>query len=83
MVFRFLTGAGLAGVYMPGLKALTDSLPKQTERRAVTYYAAVFALGTAASFLAGAEMTAWLGWRSAFGVAGLGCLFGACITALV
>jgi hypothetical protein len=36
IVFRCLTGAGLAGVYMPGLKALTDALPKQTESRAVT-----------------------------------------------
>jgi MFS family permease len=82
IILRFLSGLGLAGVYMPGLKALTDTLPKQTESRAVTYYTAVFALGTAASFLAGGEVAAAFGWRWAFGVAGLGSVAGAAIATL-
>ena len=62
---------------------MTDALPEQTEGRAVTYYTAVFALGTAGSFFAGGEVAHWLGWRWAFGVAATGCLTGAAITALV
>ncbi len=82
IAFRFLTGAGLAGVYVPGLKALTDALPRQVESRAVTYYTAVFALGTAGSFLVSGEVAGSIGWRAAFAVAGIGCLAGAAITVL-
>lgn len=61
---------------MPGLKALTDALPEQAQGRAVKYYTAVFALGTAVSFLVGGEVAGPLGWRWAFGAAGLGGLAG-------
>jgi MFS family permease len=76
LALRFLAGAGLGGTYMPGLKALTDRLPKQAEVRAVTYYTAVFALGTALSFLSGGEIAAAFGWRWAFTAAGAGCVIG-------
>jgi MFS family permease len=76
LALRFLAGAGLGGTYMPGLKALTDRLPKSVEGRAVTYYSAVFALGTALSFLSGGEIAAAFGWRWAFAAAGVGCVIG-------
>ena len=47
VVFRMLTGIGLAGTFMPGLKALTDQLEEgRAQQRAATYYTSCFALGS-------------------------------------
>lgn len=73
--FRALAGVGLAGTYMPGLKALADLLPAGRAReRGATCYTAVFGLGSGLSILAGGLFGDWFGWRSAFAFAGLGSL---------
>lgn len=65
---RLLAGIGLAGTYMPGMKALSDRLHGKAQGRAVTFYAASFYLGVALSFLsAGWSMEAF-DWRAAFAV---------------
>ncbi len=83
LMLRFLAGAGLGGTYMPGLKALTDQLSEHSRNRGVTYYTAVFALGTALSYFVGGEMAALLSWRWAFGVAAIGCVAALLIIAAV
>ncbi len=83
LVLRFIAGAGLGGTYMPGLRALTDRVPDEAEGRSVTYYTAVFALGTALSFLIGGEFADAFGWRWSFAAAGAGCLLGATIVAVL
>ncbi len=83
LMLRFLAGSGLGGTYMPGLKALTDQLPKEVRSRGVTYYTGVFALGTAFSFLIGGEVAGAFGWRWAFAAAGLGCFVGTTIIVAV
>jgi MFS family permease len=70
--FRLLGGIGLAGFYMPGLKALTDTLDSRWRSRAASYYSSVFSLGTALSIWSGGAVADWLGWRWSFGVAALG-----------
>jgi MFS family permease len=64
--FWTLAGAGLAGTYMPGLRALVDRVPGAVEARAVAFYTASFSLGTALSFFAAGELAAAFGWRAAF-----------------
>jgi MFS family permease len=81
--FRILTGLGLAGTYMPGLRALTDQLPEASRNRAVVYYTSFFALGSGLSILLGGEIKEWLDWRWAFGIAGAGFFVAAAIIALV
>ena len=71
-VIRVLAGAGLAGTYMPGLKALTDQLPAERRSRAVAFYTATFSIGSALSFLLTGEIAAVLDWRWAVGLAALG-----------
>ncbi len=66
LLFRFCAGIGLAGTYMPGLKALTDRLSGVNESRYVAFYTAIFGLGVSLSFLMSGEVAAWLGWRAAF-----------------
>jgi MFS family permease len=73
LVFRSLQGAGLAGTYMPGLKALSDATegsPHQS--RYVAFYTSSFGIGAGLSFVAAGEITALLDWRWAFAVAAVG-----------
>jgi MFS family permease len=74
LILRGLAGLGLAGTFIPGMKALVDRLDGRAQARAVSFYTAVFSLGLSLSvFLAGL----WddlLGWRWAFGLASAGML---------
>ena len=81
--FRVLTGLGLAGTYMPGLRALTDQLPEASRNRGVVYYSSFFALGSGLSILVGGEIKEWLDWRWAFAIAGAGFYVAAAIIAVV
>ena len=71
-LFQGLIGAGIAGTYMPGLKALTDNLGDRAQSRAVSFYTAVFGFGTSFSILFAGAIGATLGWRWAFGLCALG-----------
>ncbi|HLN23797.1 MAG TPA: MFS transporter, partial [Patescibacteria group bacterium] len=66
MLFRFLGGVGLAGVYMPGLKALVDRVSGSGQARAMSYYTASFSMGTMLSFAVVGEAARWLNWQGAF-----------------
>ena len=70
--FQALTGAGIAGTYMPGLRALTDNLGERAQSRAVSFYTAVFGFGASLSILLAGAIAASLGWRWAFGLCALG-----------
>jgi len=67
MAFRALGGVGLAGVYMPGLKALIDRSPAgEGQARSISFYTASFSLGTMLSFMVIGEAALRLGWQGAF-----------------
>jgi predicted MFS family arabinose efflux permease len=76
LCFRALTGLGLAGMYMPGLRALTDGIEGHQRARVAALYTSSFTVGTVLSFIFGWAGTVW-GWRAAFlfaaiaGLAGL------------
>lgn len=72
LLFRGLGGMGLAGTYMPGLKALTDHIDERLRSRAVAFYTASLSIGFSLSFLLSGEIEALLGWRWAFALMGLG-----------
>lgn len=70
--WRFLQGIGLAGTYMPGLKALTDALPERSQSRAVAFYTSSFGVGSSLSFIIAGELAATFGWRWAFILSAIG-----------
>jgi predicted MFS family arabinose efflux permease len=70
LLFRALTGLGLAGMYMPGLRALTDGTEGVRRARVAALYTSAFTVGTALSFLLGRAGILW-GWRAAFMVASI------------
>jgi predicted MFS family arabinose efflux permease len=72
LILRAISGVGLAGSYMPGLKLLTDRATGPKQSRYVAFYTAGFSLGTAISFAFTGEIATWLGWHSAFAMAALG-----------
>lgn len=72
MLLWALAGAGFAGAYMPGLRALTDRLDPGDASRSVTLYTASYSLGVGLSFLVSQVVADALGWRWAFAITGLG-----------
>jgi predicted MFS family arabinose efflux permease len=68
--FRALAGFAMAGMYMPGLRALTHGVEGATRARIAAWYTSSFTIGASLSFLFGRVGTL-LGWRSAFVIAGI------------
>jgi MFS family permease len=83
LLWRTLAGVGLAGTYMPGLKALTDRVGGPMLTRGLGFYTGSFSIGLSLSFLIAGEIDAWLGWRWAFGAAALGSVLALLLAALV
>jgi len=68
--FRALAGIAMAGMYMPGLRALTHGVEGATRARIAASYTSSFTIGASLSFLFG-RVGMLLGWRSAFVIAGI------------
>lgn len=71
---RALVGVGWAGVYMPGLKALSDLVEGPRQSRAVAAHAASVGISGALSFAVAGGVAALLDWRAAMVVGGAGAL---------
>ena len=82
-VLQLAGGAGIAGTYMPGLRALTDNVSgTSAQSRAVSFYTAVFGLGTSLSILLSGWIADSLGVRWAFGLGAIGPLAAGFMVAL-
>jgi predicted MFS family arabinose efflux permease len=68
--FRAVAGIALAGMYMPGLQALTQGVQGTMRARIAAWYTSSFTIGASFSFLLGRIGTLF-GWRSAFILAGV------------
>jgi len=71
-LWQAVTGAGLAGTYMPGLKALTDRVTGPNQARTVAFYTASFGIGTSLSLALAGWLAAVVPWRPAFAALALG-----------
>jgi MFS family permease len=78
-LFQALTGAGLAGTYMPGLKALTDRVHGLRQPRYIAFYTSTFGIGTSVSLAMAGWLGALMSWRYAFALLALGPLLAALI----
>lgn len=66
VVSRALTGLGMAGTYMPGLRLLIEALPPDRQQRAAGDYASTLTLGLSASFALSGSLQWAYGWPAAF-----------------
>src|SRR5262245_9362388 len=72
-LLQLAAGAGIAGTYMPGLRALTDNVEgTRAQSRAVAFYTAFFGLGSSLSILLSGIIADALGWRWAFALLAAG-----------
>jgi predicted MFS family arabinose efflux permease len=69
LVWRSIGGIALAGMYMPGLRALTDGMTGVRRARAAAWYTSSFTLGSSLSFLLGQAGLLW-DWHYALLVSG-------------
>ncbi len=79
--WQILAGIGLAGTYMPGLKALTDRVSGPHQSRALATYTSGFSFGTSLSFLVAGELGPAFGWHAAYFAASAGAAAAFCLAA--
>jgi MFS family permease len=74
LILRALAGIGWAGAYMPGLKAIADTLEGNAQSRAVSMHAAGVGVAGASSFAIAGLIAAWFGPSAAFLFGGIAAL---------
>ena len=77
LIFRCLTGFGLAGTYMPGLKMVTAKFSVSERGKAVGLYVGAFSFGTALSVFFAGALSGAFNWRVAMFITSLGPICGA------
>ncbi len=82
LLCQALIGVGLAGTYVPGMKALTDRLQGPWLSRGAAIYGATFGVGASASLVLCGVIASAFGWRAAFLAAGAGPLLAGAIVML-
>ena len=76
MVLRALTGIGMGGTYMPGLKLVAERFPPNRRGRAVGIYVGSLSLGTSLSLAVTGVVMSVSDWRTAFVVCSVGVFIG-------
>lgn len=69
---RFLAGTFMAGVYVPGMRFLSEWYPESIRGRAFGVYTGAFSLSTGLSFLLSSTVAAALDWRVGIGLTSVG-----------
>jgi MFS family permease len=77
LILRSLTGFGLAGTYMPGLKMVSAKFTSEERGQAVGLYVGAFSVGTALSMYAAGVLTGLIHWRAAMFITSCGPILGA------
>lgn len=73
-VLRFFAGFGMAGVYVPGMRFVSDWYPPTARGQAMGVYVGTFSIGSGLSFLVATSVADAVGWRAAIGVTSVGAL---------
>jgi MFS family permease len=63
---RALSGLGMAGIYMPGLRLLLETLPPARQSRGSSLHVSTLTLGLSASFAVSGALQWAHGWQAAF-----------------
>jgi len=83
LILRGITGIGMGGTYMPGLKLVAERFASQERGRAVGIYVGSLVLGASLSLVIPGAVASFAGWRVAFIVCSAGVYFGALLSLLV
>jgi MFS family permease len=77
LILRALTGIGMGGTYMPGLKLVAERFAPSMRGRAIGIYVGSLVLGASLSLAFTGWVTGLFGWRFAFMACSAGVFFGA------
>ncbi len=80
MLFRALTGIGMGGTYMPGLKLVAERFDPVRRGRAIGIYVGSLVLGGSLSLAVTGWLTGLYGWRIAFMACSAGVAIGALLS---
>ncbi len=83
MLLRALTGIGMGGTYMPGLKLVAERFSSSQRGRAVGVYVGALVLGASLSLVLTGGLTSLIGWRPAFVAGSVGVYVGALLSLVV
>lgn len=72
---RFLSGLFVAGVYVPGMRFVSDWFPEADRGRALGVYIGTYELGSGFSFVFATVAAEAVDWRLAIAVTSIGALF--------
>lgn len=74
-ILRFLSGVFVAGVYVPGMRFVSDWYPENIRGRALGLYIGTFEVGAGLSFAFSTVAAEAVNWRLAIAVTSIGALF--------
>lgn len=74
-VLRFFSGLFVAGVYVPGMRFVSDWFPESVRGRALGWYIGMYEVGAGLSFIFSAAAAEAVNWRIAIAVTSIGALF--------
>ena len=73
-VLRFVGGMAMAGVYVPGMRFVSDWYPEAERGRAMGVYVGGFSFSSGLSFLLASNIAAAVDWRTAVAATSVGAL---------
>lgn len=79
MLLRALTGLGMGGTYMPGLKLVAEKFPPNERGKAVGIYVGALVMGASLSLAVTGAVASFAGWRWAFATCSIGVFIGTLI----
>jgi MFS family permease len=83
LLLRGLTGVGMGGTYMPGLKLVAERFESSQRGRAIGIYVGSLVLGASLSLVVPGTVAASYGWRTAMAVCSAGVFVGVLLSMLV
>lgn len=83
LILRGITGIGMGGTYMPGLKLVAERFASHQRGRAVGIYVGALVLGASLSLALPGSLAGIWGWRIAMVACSVGVFFGALLALLV
>ncbi|WP_082683423.1 MFS transporter [Fictibacillus sp. FJAT-27399] len=63
LLYRFIAGIGLGGIYVPGLKYLSGLYPPHTRGKIFGIYVGALVVGSGGSLLISSPLISFFGWR--------------------
>jgi MFS family permease len=71
ILLRTLSGIGVAGIYVPGMKMVAELFPPNQRGRALGIYVGSLVVGSGSSLLVSALFINWIGWKGVIAITSL------------